>query len=347
MTNTTFNRQIFYAVTSFLLGVWAFVKVNSISGPAFEPILAACMNADIAIDEFASKTGYHTYEPRVGLGAFNALVCLITQFLFELRQTYPAGVLVWGGVFVVALPATALGTLGAGRAGRGPIRYPVIMGLLAQLFGISVIYPLICVPSFIFGEIKPSAPLTSFRIIMAALLTLPGIILTVIVFTASTDSYLWTVSAGMLGGPILALFSLGLWKDSSKIVPTTVQSMQTTLRSVKTLYRLLALVGFFGWYYLVAIACSYYDTVGDLWNSIWVNANSSVAFMTIDTGVLYLGLLLFISFQSESKALKALFLTLILGPATAICLTFAELEDEVTMKSIAELAAKDDGKKDK
>ena len=56
------------------------------------------------LDDFAQKTGYHSYEPMLGLGAFKLLVCLITQFLLELRETYPAGLLTWGGVVVVALP---------------------------------------------------------------------------------------------------------------------------------------------------------------------------------------------------------------------------------------------------
>ena len=51
------TRQVIYAITSFALGAWAFVKVNQISGPAFEPILAACTNPDISVDEFAEKTG--------------------------------------------------------------------------------------------------------------------------------------------------------------------------------------------------------------------------------------------------------------------------------------------------
>lgn len=130
-------RQLFFAGTSFILGVWAFIKVNSISGPAFEPILAACTNPDISAEDFATKTGYHSYEPKLGLGAFNVLVCLITQFLLELRETPPAGFLVWGGVIVVSLPVGLANSIAPGRKGaRGPINYPTVFGLLFQLLGI-------------------------------------------------------------------------------------------------------------------------------------------------------------------------------------------------------------------
>ena len=105
------SRKIFFAAASVTLGLWAFKTVNEISGPAFEPIVKVCSDSSIPADAFASQTGYHEYEPRVGLGAFNVLVCLITQFLLELRQTYPAGLLTWGGVIVVSLPFGVLSTL--------------------------------------------------------------------------------------------------------------------------------------------------------------------------------------------------------------------------------------------
>jgi len=330
------TRQIAYALTSFLLGVWAFIKVNAISGPVFEPIIAACTNPDISIDEFASKTGYHAYEPRVGLGVLNVLVCLITQFLLQLRETYPAGILVWGGVIVVSFPMAIVCVTEAGRAGsRGPIRYPVIMGLLYQILGVSVVFPMIWVPSFIFGEGKRGSPLTSFRIIMSAVMLLPSIIMTVVVFSAPTDSHLWTTCAGMLGGPILALIGLILFTDISSDLPATEQNIKNSSHAVKNVYKVLMVVCFVGWYILVAICYQSYGTsVGNIWRDIWVDANSSVAFMTIDVGVLYLGLLIFISYRSdELKAAKALLLTPILGPATALCLVMKEVEDETEFDS--------------
>lgn len=328
------SRKIAYALPSFLLGLWAFTKVNEVSGPFFEPIIAACTNPDIDATDFASKTGYHTYEPKVGLGVFNVLVCLITQFVLELRETHPAGILVWGGVILVSLPVCVLACLEAGRAGvRGPVRYPVAMGLLYQLFGVSIIFPMIWVPSYIFGRGKRGGPLSTFRIFTSAVLGLPGVVLTSVVFLASSDSYLWTVSAGILGGPIVALSGLVLWKDVSLSLSPTAQNVKTTIRAVKNAYRLLMLVSFVGWVCLVAIAYQSYGTsVGDIWKDIWVDANASVAFMTIDTGVFYLALLIFVAYHSEVKAMKMLLVTPILGPGAAGCLVLRELEVETMTK---------------
>jgi len=341
------QRQVAYALTSFLLGVWTWKKVNAVSGPLFEPVIAACTNPDIPLEDFASTTGYHVYDPRVGLKVFDLLVCIITQFLLELRETYPAGILTWGAIVVVTMPLSILTTAEGGRAGaRGPIRYSVIMGLLFQLFGISVIFPMIWLPSFVFGEGKRGSPLTLFRVVMAALFTLPSLILTVTVFVAPTESQLWTTAAGMLGGPILAMFGLVLFRDGSSELAPTEENAKTSSAVIRNTNKMMMVLGFVGWYTLVAIAYRSYGTsIGNLWNDIWVNAGPSVAFMTIDAGVLYLAILMFIAYRhGESKAAKALFLTTILGPATAICFVFIEMENEIELKFAASFP--DDKKKD-
>jgi hypothetical protein len=51
------RRRQCYAITSAALGAWAFYKVNSISGPAFEPILKACTDPTIALGENSAVTG--------------------------------------------------------------------------------------------------------------------------------------------------------------------------------------------------------------------------------------------------------------------------------------------------
>ncbi|KAL7529426.1 hypothetical protein ACHAXR_002959 [Thalassiosira sp. AJA248-18] len=332
-------RQIIYAITSFTLGAWAFYKVNSISGPAFEPILAACNNADyLSAEDFAAKSGYHYYEPKLGLGAFNVLVCLITQFLLELRETPPAGLLVWGGVVVVALPIAVANCVAAGRKGaKGPVRYPTIFGLLFQLLGISVVYPLLWVPSYIFSGSKLGVPATNLRIGFATSMALPTTILTYFVFGAPTESYTWTVSAGILGGPILAMSGLAIWTDKSSSLEASTQNIAKSSQAIQRAYSLLGFVAFVLWSCLVVVAFqSYGFSPGKLWSEIWVEAGPSVAFMTIDTGVLYIGTLLFVAFESEWKALKALSLTLFVGPGTALCMVLKELEWSATTALLAQ-----------
>ena len=322
------TRDICYAIASICLGSWAFVKVNSISGPAFEPILAACMNPEISASDFAEKTGYHAYEPLLGLGVFNFLVCLITQFLLELRTTYPAGLLTWGGVVVVSMPLVLLQTLSAGRRGaRGPVRFPTAIGLLSQLLGVSVVFPLIYNPSQIYSLGGPGVPVTGFRVRGGALMAMPIIVLTFLVFFAPTESYVWTAGAGVLGGPLLAMMGLALWTDESMAVEASPENIARSSDSVQRAYSVLALVSFVLWSYMVSVAHqSYGFSVNELWRDIWTEAGPSVAFMTIDTGVLYLGALLNIAYQSEWHAIKALVITPLVGPGTACCMALKDVE---------------------
>lgn len=320
----------FYAITSFCLGAWAFNKVNAISGPFFEPILAACQNPDISVDDFAEKTGYHYYESKLGLGAFNVLVCLVTQFLLELRETYPAGLLTWGGVVVVSLPLNVFCTLNAGRnGGKGPVRYPTVFGLLFQLLGVSVIFPMLYNPSYIFSGARFGVPTTNVRIAVGTLSSLPVTLLTFLVFYAPTEGYVWTCAAGILGGPILAMSGLTLWADKSPALEITAQNIKKSSGAIQTAYTSLAIVGFVFWWCLVAVAFQSYGFAVDLlWRDVWVKAGASVAFMTVDTGVLYLGVILLIAYESERKAAKALALTPLVGPGAACCMIFKELEFE-------------------
>ena len=63
-----------------------------------------------------------------------------------------------------------------------------------------------------------------------------------------------------------------------------------------------------------------------VWNDIWVNANASVAFMTIDTIVLYAGALILVASHSVVKALKAIALLPVAGPS-AVSFVLSELEE--------------------
>jgi len=338
--NTLKKPALWFALSSVVLGAWAFKTVNEISGPEFEPILAACTNTSIAsLEDFVEQTGYHVYEPKVGLGVFNFLVCLITQFLLELRQTPPDGLLVWGGIITVAMTYSVMATIEAGRNyAKGPIRYPMIIGLFGQLFGISVVVPLLWVPSYIYGRGRGPVPI--LRSYCSVILALPGILLTAIVFAADPNGYLWTISAGILGGPLLVISGALYWpitpiaikesssSSSSSSSASSLQLLEKCSKATQNVYHLSAAIAFGGYMFLVSVAYSKYGTnLFDLWDAIWTNANASVAFMTVDMIVLYVSILSYIAYQSVSKVFKAVLLTPFVGPAAA-SLVLAELEQE-------------------
>ncbi len=176
-----------------------------------------------------------------------------------------------------------------------------------------------------------------YRINMAVPMCLPVVILTCIIFTVPTDSYLWTISAGTLGGPLVTMFASCMWIDGSSSLPPTAKNMKSSIDGVKNAYNIIAGLSFLGWEYLVKVAYEAYGTdLGAIWNDIWVDAGGSVAFMTVDTGVLYLALLLVIAYHSEVKAIKALVLTPLIGPA-AVCLAFKEIEIDAVADYLKEI----------
>mmetsp|Transcript_3526 Transcript_3526/g.4988 ORF Transcript_3526/g.4988 Transcript_3526/m.4988 type:complete len:158 (-) Transcript_3526:81-554(-) len=139
----------------------------------------------------------------------------------------------------------------------------------------------------------------------------------------------------MLGGPVVPLVSGVLWTDVPPVSPNN-ETIQASVTSVKKLYRIAAIMSAVGYYILIYIVYGAYASegggggfgtiLGRLWLDIWTDANPSVAFMTIDTVVLYLGVLLLVAYQDTEKAFKAIVLTPLFGPAAA-SLVLAELEE--------------------
>ena len=326
---TVFNpspaRKALFSITSIILGLWTFKTVNEISGPAFEPILQACMDKSIPNEQFAELTGYHTFDPYVGLKVFDPLVCLITQFLLELRETFPAGLFVWMSIVTIALPLGMTQLVEAGRndtSKKSPIYYPILIGLLGQLFGISVVFPLIWVPSYILGY--GNGPVTPYRFNFLIPILIPTVLLSLFVFVAPVETQWWTVSAGILGGPILAMGGILYWNDKA-VVKTNAKSLQENVKKVKIHSRLLMPTAIFAWYALLFV--TFDNLEGSLWDAIWTNAGPSVRFMTIDAGILYLAYVMWFAFHSEMLAIKVLLLTLVVGPGGAGLIMLGKLEE--------------------
>ena len=152
-----------------------------------------------------------------------------------------------------------------------------------------------------------------------------------------------SVSAGILGGPILAMVGLPMWLDRSPTLEVTHENVKRSNDLIQKSYNILAVVSFVFYACLMAVV---YQTYGfafnEVWRDIWTEAGASVAFMTIDTGVLFAGVLLFIAYHNEWKAIKALSMAPLLGPGAACCLVLKELENEWSLA----LMLTEEGKKD-
>lgn len=239
------------ALTGVLLGLFTMVTTQSLTKDMFEPIIEACSlsngsgpSHDIhenIIDENTNTYKLHPYEPLVG-GTF---VCLITQFLHELIQ-HSGGIFTWGTIAALSIVTALLMNVEADRLNgtRSIIRYPTILGILSQVLGISVVFPLLWVPGYCLSHssfpnrgggvegnamaLLPVVSSASSRGVKAIINRNDGIpgksrvygalvtallfpALTVLVFSLDPDSYAWTFTAGLLGGPLVACSPLLLW----------------------------------------------------------------------------------------------------------------------------------------
>lgn len=127
------------------------------------------------------------------------------------------------------------------------------------------------------------------------------------------------------------MVNLAYWADKSSSIEASTQNIAKSNSAIQNAYSFIATLSFLFWACLVKTAYSSYGfEIDTLWNEIWEEANASVAFMTIDTGVLYLGILLFIGYENAWNAFKALFLTPLLGPGAACCIALKDLENKST-----------------
>jgi hypothetical protein len=316
-----------------LVGVTTLNKFqNSIED--LEPVGLAC-SSNILFE----KSGYHPYEAGLG-GKF---VCIVTQFLHELTQANPIGLITWSTCILAAIPAFTLISIEAGRYGaKGLLRFPTVFSLLGQYIGISVIFSAIWVPCFLYGGTTTGnvGAVTPIRAYASGLMILPFLIGTILVFGLDTSTYAWTLSAGVLAGPLAALPPILLWP----LLPPQNEKPDDVAKgcfAVANVHILSTIVGFVGWSLVVFKAIDRFGTDTTLlWNDIWVDPLPSVYFMTWDAMGLFAGVIIYICSINLLDGMIALLLTPFLGPGAACSLMLARLEVHRGNEAMTRIAKK-------
>mmetsp|Transcript_12103 Transcript_12103/g.28492 ORF Transcript_12103/g.28492 Transcript_12103/m.28492 type:complete len:668 (+) Transcript_12103:329-2332(+) len=339
------------ALAGLAAGVAALMATQAVSKPLMEPaggmpLLEVCGDPH----KFAAS-GLHAFEPMLG-GSF---VCLITQFLHALVLE-PAGLLSWGLTIGLALPVSVLWNAEAGRTGAsGLVRWPTLLGLLGQFLGISVVFPALWLPAAWYG--KGDGAVSPARAYASIALAAPFISLTVALFTLDPTSRAWTVCAGLLGGPAIALLPLLLNLVPAPAVAVAFDEFPSAgalvakqaaagAKALGHAYALAGVLAFMGYAANVYLASLSYTSLGAACTALWAEATPAVAFMTIDAGVLFLGLLLHLASTAPAEAVAALAASLLLGPGAACALllhrreTHQHAEASAEAKMVAALAGK-------
>ncbi len=233
---------------------------------------------------------------------------------------------------IIYMPVLIFMGLEAGRpTAKGFVKYPMIVALLAQFFGISVVFPLLWIPSYIWGG-GARGLLSKRRILLSVVPPMVYFILSVLTlfFVASplsppTKSMVWTTSAGILGGPFIAFSFVPLWLLSQD------DEARNNLQSanLSTLpYGAIGVGSFFVWLWSTTLLLL--RNVGlspsGIYQTLWGQAVPAVKFFTLDGLALWLSMLLVIAYQKETSALEAIGLTCLFGPGTGIALVLAGLQ---------------------
>jgi len=116
------------------------------------------------------------------------------------------------------------------------------------------------------------------------------------------------------------------WFDSPPAMDD-VKAIEQGEKAAAFAFRAATPVTALAYFYFVYLAYSSFGSPAAVWQALWTDANASVAFMTIDTLILYVGVCIYIAFRSWPAFFKTLLLSPLIGPAAA-CWTLAEVEED-------------------
>ena len=174
------------------------VASNVLMAP-FALVADACINETVF-----EASGLHAYEASLG----GPLVCVMTQAMLSVAAR-PAGALAWGLSASVRIPFTMLMLVEAGRQGRGPVRWPVLLLLLSRVLGLGVVALVLWLPAALYGSL--GGGVSPARVPVSLVLSLAPMAMSTGMFVLDTDSRGWAICVGLLFGPALVLLPCLLW----------------------------------------------------------------------------------------------------------------------------------------
>jgi hypothetical protein len=331
------NSQVIVSSLSVVLGAFTYLKTHESFSSEWT---AACSNSDnLEIEQWLQENpGLVRYQDAYEFGAFNGLVCKQTQLMNKLNDTN-ASALSCIIMATVAVPLLMAILLEAGRKDAGlPLRIPLAMWLMAQNFGLSVVFPLVWLPLYCFFR-GTAGSIHSFRIYATLPMAIPVLILTVLVFFLDPSTPLWSHCAALLGGPAICGSSiiLSVFPDPELVHDNETKKQGIASRRLSAMmYGIAGLASLALWLwmlFLMVIPTYGWSSISAVYGEVWVHAPTKLRCKTLEALALWISGLLYVGFQSKRAAFEAVGLSALFGPGAGLCMALAgvAVEDDTSI----------------
>jgi hypothetical protein len=328
------NSKVIVSALSVILGAHTFLKTQDNLSPEWT---AACSNSDnLEIEQWLQENpGLVRYQDAYEFQAFHGLVCKQTQLMHELNDTN-ASALSCIIMATIAVPLLMAILLEAGRKDAGaPLRIPLAMWLMAQNFGLSVVFPLVWLPLYCFTR-GTAGSIHSFRIYATLPMAIPALILTVLVFYLDPSTPLWSHFAALLAGPAIcgSAIILSLFPDPELGNDNEAKKQGITSRRLTAIvYGIAGLASLAIWLwmlFLMVIPTYGWSSISGVYGEVWVDAPTKLRCKTFEALALWISGLLYVGFQSKQAAFEVVGLSALFGPGAGLCMALAvvAIEDD-------------------
>mmetsp|Transcript_6193 Transcript_6193/g.9417 ORF Transcript_6193/g.9417 Transcript_6193/m.9417 type:complete len:342 (-) Transcript_6193:112-1137(-) len=321
---------LFLGLVSLLFGLVALLETHGIiHDDVFYSMWLACKhhynNTTITDDQILPTIDLVEYEPWLG----GPMSCVVTQFFHQVRTDQPAGMLAYFLHLTLTLPSILMVGVETAKF-RGVLHSWFTILMLTSQATMSVVLPLLWIPSYLLFAREGPIQFSTSRIWgLVALLILPLVALSFLLFFMDLESSEWSYCAGLLGGPIAAIVTiLTAWPLTSTPPSSSSEAHVVTsrYRNVVWAYRIVALLSGFLWVLWVVAMVETFDDVDQMMNVMWYKARPPVAFLSLSAMLLSIGLCMFASCRTLTGTLMSLVWFPWIGPGATIAMVLAGCE---------------------
>ncbi|KAI2503636.1 hypothetical protein MHU86_10832 [Fragilaria crotonensis] len=230
----------------------------------------------------------------------------------------------------VYFPVAILVVVESARTGvKGLLKYPIVIFVLSQYIAVSVAFPLLWIPMYFVWGRGTTHGFSQTHANFTDAAGLFFLIASMALFALNTQSYAWTWTASLIGGPFFPIpYIVALFLPSDSSNPDSSSKL-----IVKT-YQAAGLASFMVWACAIFILVRnyQYDTASIV-GALWTKTNFSVQIINLDWVVWFLSMVLVLAEESLMDGLLAIVMMPLTGPGASLAFLLAR-QEQVRAKNL-------------